>query len=450
MRHCQFTFNLDPSRQRSVNNVIIAFLALTVVFTARCVSAADIYVPIDGRGGERIRIAVPEFVSRSGTTGRDVGRQVAEIIGRDLDFSGYFDVLNRFQYPPDFTMMDPSPHRIDFARWTQVHTRDLIHGICEVRGDRVEHECRLFDVQEGRQIVGKAYQGDMKMVRRMAHRFADEVVLYHTGRLGIAHTVLAFTSTSKGNKELFVCDYDGENARQVTNDGSITLSPAWSPDCSKIAYTSYRDGNPDLYVINADGSSPRLLSGVHGLNSSPCWSPSGDAVALTLSKDGDAEIYLTDMHGKNLKRLTYDRAIDTSPSFSPDGSRIAFVSDRSGGAQIWVVDVDGRNLHRVSYQGGRSFEPTWSPLGDKIAYTVDVPGEGFQLYVMNADGSNAAQLTSGPGWNQEPAWSPNGTHIVFSSNRDGRWNIYTMRVDGMNVRRVTNLRGENQAPAWSR
>jgi TolB protein len=427
-----------------------AWLAPTGRMAAGQAGSGEIWVEIKGRLGQRIRIAVPDFVPGSRRAVTTVGRYVADVISYDLDFSGYFEVMDRLQYPPDFTVFDPNPRRIDFGRWSEVRARDLVHGVYGVRGDQIELECRLFDVQGGRQIIGKGYKGESKILRRMAHRFADEVVLAHTGRLGIAHTHMAFTSTSTGTKEIFICDYDGENVRQLTNHGSITLSPTWSPDATKLAYTSYAAGNPDMYVINADGSSPTMVAGYHGLNTAPDWSPTGDTIAVTLSKDGNSEIYLQEAAGKRIRRVTYDEAIDTSPSFSPDGTSIAFVTDRAGSPQIWVVDIDGRNLRRISYQGGRSFSPAWSPRGDKIAYVVELPGEGLQLFVMDADGRNPVQLTSGPGWNQEPSWSPNGTHIAFSSTRAGRSNVYTMRSDGSDVRRISFLGGENGAPAWSR
>jgi len=436
--------------KRLISKATVTLAALLLIPAVAGAPTGEIRVWIEGRLGERIRIAIPDFVPRSRPAATTIGRHIADIIAYDLEFSGYFDVMNRLQYPPDFAMLDPNPRRINFPRWSEVRARDLIHGLYEARSDQIELECRLFDVQDGRQIIGKGYKGEVKLVRRMAHRFADEVVLAHTGRLGIAHTNIAFTSTSTGAKEIFVCDYDGENVRALTNHGSITLSPTWSPDASKLAYTSYMEGNPDLYVINADGSSPKLVAGFHGLNTAPDWSPTGDTLALTLSKDGNSEIYLKEVFSRQMRRLTHDAAIDTSPSFSPDGTSIAFVSDRSGSPQIWVVDVDGRNLRRLSYQGGRSFSPAWSPLGDKIAYVVEQPGEGLQIFVMDADGRNAVQLTTGPGWNQEPAWAPSATHIAFSSTRAGRSNVYTMRADGTDVRRVSFLGGENGSPAWSR
>jgi TolB protein len=44
-----------------------------------------------------------------------------------------------------------------------------------------------------------------------------------------------------------MCDYDGKNIKQLTHNGSINLSPRWSPNGRKILFTSYKLGSPVLY-----------------------------------------------------------------------------------------------------------------------------------------------------------------------------------------------------------
>ena len=50
------------------------------------------------------------------------------------------------------------------------------------------------------------------------------------------------------------------------------------------------------------------------------------------------------------------------------------------------------------------------------------------------------------GW---PEWSPDGMRIVFSSARDGNYEIYVMDIDGSNQTRLTNYVNGDQAPKWS-
>jgi TolB protein len=46
-------------------------------------------------------------------------------------------------------------------------------------------------------------------------------------------------------------------------------------------------------------------------------------------------------------------------------------------------------------------------------------------------------------------WSPSGRQIVFSSNREGKFNIYIMNADGTDLERITPNDANYTSPAWS-
>src|SRR3989449_588307 len=71
----------------------------------------------------------------------------------------------------------------------------------------------------------------------------------------------------------------------------------------------------------------------------------------------------------------------------------------------------------------------------------------YEIYVANADGSGPSRLTNHPAEDRFPAWSPDGTRIAFVSDRDGNPEIYVMNADGSSPARLTQ--GMDGDPVWS-
>jgi ribosomal protein L13 len=73
----------------------------------------------------------------------------------------------------------------------------------------------------------------------------------------------------------------------------------------------------------------------------------------------------------------------------------------------------------------------------------------YEIYVMDADGSNQTRLTDNSAIDVSPVWSPDGTRITFMSYRDGNSEIYVMDADGSNQTRLTDNATGDWVPAWS-
>ncbi len=93
-------------------------------------------------------------------------------------------------------------------------------------------------------MLGKRYRGDPSIARRIAHTFADEIILYFSGRQGLALTSIAFAADRSGFKEIYLMDADGANQRPITAHKSISMSPEWNPNGREIAYISLLLGLP--------------------------------------------------------------------------------------------------------------------------------------------------------------------------------------------------------------
>lgn len=412
---------------------------------AQAVSFVDINNPFI----RKIPLAIPVFKADAGdATTPTVARETSDLMTDSLEFSGYFKLLDRgaFLYDPQrsgITLGD-----VKFQNWTTLGAEMLITGGVWIKGDRLEMDLRLFDTFKARLLVGKQYVGKVADQRRMVHKFCADVIYYLTGSRGVFDTRIAFVSNGTGNKEIYVCEFDGTQPRQFTNYKSITLFPDWSADAKWMAFTSYRLGKPDLYIRNVEHGRGYVVKH-KGINITPAWHPKQLALAATLSYSGNQEIYLLTGKGKVTKTLSNGwRTSEVSPSWSPQGDRLAFVSNRSGNPQIYVRDLATGHTQRLTFEGKYNTQPNWSPKGDRIAYAGMQDGRN-DIYVIGLDGSQPIRLTFDAGDNEAPSWAPDGSLMVFSSTREGISRIYVMTALGTDQRRLLTLKGQQTNPKWS-
>jgi Tol biopolymer transport system component len=230
-----------------------------------------------------------------------------------------------------------------------------------------------------------------------------------TLRLNHVGDTFVFSSKVGGDdneyEEIFTLGIDGGDLRQITDNTTWDLYPAWSPDDTQIAFLSWRDSDLDIYVMDADGSHPALLydSGTH--DADVHWG--GDHIVFTAF----SQIWIMDGDGTNAHPLTDPPRAgewgnanlpfgDYDPRISPDGSQVVFerlVDDQSphGNYDLFRVDIDGTDLTRLTDTGYSQGLASWSHVGDRLVYVVAAMGEvgKYDLFLINADGTGNQDIT---------------------------------------------------------
>ncbi|MDE0322830.1 MAG: hypothetical protein OXN27_02820 [Candidatus Poribacteria bacterium] len=92
--------------------------------------------------------------------------------------------------------------------------------------------------------------------------------------------------------------------------------------------------------------------------------------------------------------------------------------------------------------------PAKAPETAKIVFTSRRDGN-FEIYIMNLDGSDQKNLTQHRAKDTSPIWSPTGEQILFTSDRGGIEDLYLMDPDGTNVRQVFKKLIGREFPTWS-
>jgi TolB protein len=359
---------------------------------AVCASSMAQRVEVRKGGDGSIAINLASFR----TAGDTASRTFLSVLKADLNRSGYFNV-------------------------SSTGAELNVTGSSSVSGSQLKVECQVYKVSNRQRLLGKNYTSGADGARGLAHKVADEILFAVTGKMGMASGKVAMVSNRTGRKELYVCDMDGKNVRQITKDRSIVVGPGWTPDGKNIVYTSYKRGYPNVYLTGRS----KPVSSHGGLNASGAVSPNGKSMAIILSRDGNPELYTKSLRTGSLKRLTKTRkGNEASPTWSPDGKHIAYVSDTSGSPQIYIISKDGGRAQRLTSTGTENVAPDWGKNG-YIVYSSRIGGR-YRIVLANPGAKSLRVLETDWADYEDPSWAPDGRHIVCSRTSNYRSSIYLL------------------------
>lgn len=424
---------------------LIALLLRLLLFAIALLAAVPAFAQsgfvIDvGPGRKDFPLALP-YAQATGSA--QSARAVWDSTRRNLELTGYFRLID-----PEATLDTGGlePGTFQMQDWRTLRAAALAKTGVRASGDTLSAEVWIYDVNSGERLAARRFEGTAGQERALGQALAREILLALTGDPGFFGARLAAVR-QRGNKEIVVLDIDGQGVVPVTRNGSINISPAWSPDGRSIAWTSYRRDNPDAYVKDLRTGRTRVLSAAQGINVGVAYSPDGARIAIARSNGADADLYLLDAAtGKVVRRLTRGGGIDVAPTFSPDGSKVAFSSERSGGSHIFIMDLGSGEARRVSRQGSFNSDPVWSPDGRAIAFVGRDPT--FDVFVLDVETGVTRRITQNMGSNENPDWSPDGRYLVFSSTRTGRSELWLSTADGRHQVQITEGGGYFQ-PTFS-
>jgi TolB protein len=177
---------------------------------------------------------------------------------------------------------------------------------------------------------------------------------------------ILFTSDRSGDLELWTMNLDGSNPRQITHELGYDGGAFYSPDGSKIVFRAsrpktddevreykqlLRDGlvaptNMEIYVCNADGSNLRQVTKLGKANWAPFFHPSGRKIIFASNHHSqrgyDFQLFMINEDGTGLEQITSESIFNSFPMFSPDGKKLAFSSNRNNGqtrdTNVFVAD----------------------------------------------------------------------------------------------------------------
>ncbi len=401
---------------------------------ASSLAQAQLAIEITGAGTNRMPVAVASFEGESA-----LPRAVTDVVRADLDRSAIFKMVDLGPGP----MGADAP--VDFGRVRSRGADAVAVGTFSPSGGRYQVQVRLHDAAKQVSLGSQAMVMSPNQYRPTGHRTSDFIYEKPTGEPGVFSTRIAYVLKSGARYELQIADADGSNAQTALASREPIISPAWSPDGTRLAYVSFEAKKPVVYVHSLSTGQRNVAANFKGSNSAPAWSPDGRRLAVVLTKDGQSQLYSVNADGSGVLRLASSSGIDTEPAWSTDGM-IYFTSDRGGSPQIYRVPAGGGDAQRVTFEGSYNVSPRPSPDGKSLVY-VSRNGGRFQVTMLDL-ASRQTQTLTDSSKDESPSFAPNGRMVLYATEVGGRGVLAAVSSDGRVKQRLSVQSGDVREPAW--
>jgi TolB protein len=410
---------------------------------------------------------VADWQSASSSLDATYAAKLFEILKYDLAHSGFSSLLTRDSFMED--LLKNSDKQVAFSPTTWKE-KGAAHVVL---GKITDHSLviSLFSIQARtlKHLPQINLTGNFQTDRLQIHRLTDTLnkVLY--GMEGMAHSKMLYclqkpSPSGKKNQwisEVWECDWDGANAKQITYENSYCVTPIFLPSdhhsSDRFVYVSYKKGQPKIYISSLQEGKGNRLIDLRGNQLLPAISRQRDKIAYICDASGRTDLFVQHLNPTTGRADTpqqlfsYPRSTQASPTFSPAGDKIAFVSDKDGSAKIYIIPAKpGPCRHTpllISKKNQENSCPAWSPDGTKIAYSAKTKGVR-QIWIYDFATGEERQLTDGPNHKENPAWAPNSLHLVFNSISGDSSDLFVVNLNQPEAIKITSGPGKKTYPAW--
>lgn len=249
---------------------------------------------------------------------------------------------------------------------------------------------------------------------------------------------------------------------RLTFEGDGSSAPSFLPD-GRIVYTRYHSFARSAFVALDPRTGERET--IIEINGAGHATPTPDgrrivfqqvnyqALRRRISGSSHADwedLFVLDRPTGEIRAITDGRRAH-EPEVSPDGARVAFAATGVGGVDLAVVPIAGGEPEILAHTSARDvvFTPSWSPDGSRIAYSRWKTGGFRDIHVYDLGTRSDTALMLDRAIDTGPRYTPDGRFIVFSSDRNGIYNLYAWENATGKLWQVTNLVSGALQPAVS-
>ena len=196
--------------------------------------------------------------------------------------------------------------------------------------------------------------------------------------------------------------------RQLTFTGK-EVTPALSPDGTRIAYVSTRSANRTVMVQELDGGLPIEIFSAPEAGALR-WSPDGSDLMFWARGRGTDGLFIAPASGGSARKLANGIHV---ACWSPDGSAIAvalFVARKIG-----FLNRVGEEQRSIALRGSKEWiwDLDWLPANDLLLFVANDEQRRPAIWTIRPDGRDQTKVFSSTSEISAARWAPSGDALYF-------------------------------------
>ena len=150
----------------------------------------------------------------------------------------------------------------------------------------------------------------------------------------------------------------------------------------------------------------------------------------------------------SLSFFWFSNEVHSNKFVSEPTYQLAFANFGPLNNELFIADEDGNNAKLLVPGPGNESNASFSPDGKWVVFTSNRNGP-YDIYLVHPDGSGLEQLTHDEAFDDQASFSPDGEKLAFVSSRSGQADIYIFDLATRTTVNITNHAGGDFRPCWS-
>ena len=232
-------------------------------------------------------------------------------------------------------------------------------------------------------------------------------------------------------------------------EGAILYPGDWSSD-GALFYATVNTGER-WQVAQIETKSGEIAILDVGLAGAGVADVKSDQLLLESVEEGGSDIYVFDLTTRSLDQLTETERYEWHPAFHPTDNAIAYDAQTLDGPDIHLLDLETLEDATISGETAPEQAAQFSPDGTRVAFyrLVDGSEDNYDIVVRDLETGAERIVASSPFDDSYASWHADGEVIVFTSNRNGSFDLFLVCEGSGEIQQLTSDEGDERYPKWS-